>query len=138
MARPSIFTPEQLEEAKERNINLSTVRKRIERGMSVEQAIRAPLQQTALTKEDRQQAAENNIKMKTVYTRLELGWSVKEAVTIPANSHHTFSKEDLETAAQNGISYATLQNRFYRLGWELEECINTPKHGRYVRRDEVI
>lgn len=138
MARPSIFTPEQIEEAKRRNINLRTVHKRIERGMSVDQAIRAPLQRTPLTKEDRKRAAKNDIKMSTVYTRLELGWSVKEAVTIPTNSHHVFSKEDLETASRNGISYATLQNRFYRLGWTLEDCINIPKHGRYVRRDEVI
>lgn len=129
------LTSEQIEKIKEKGFKCATIRSRMEKGMSFEEAINTPLKHNRLTPEQKKKAIENGISVQTAYSRKLSGWTTEEAITIPINSHHFFTKEELSIAAANGVSKSMLQNRFYTLGWTIEEAINTPKHGKYGKGD---
>lgn len=128
------LTPEQCQEVELLGFSVQTIRARIKRGMSYEDAISKPIERVSLTETQRQTARENKISMTTVYSRLRNGWTSQQAVNIPVNAHRLLTEEEIETARKNGIGMSTLYNRFYRLEWELEDCINIPLNKNYSRK----
>jgi hypothetical protein len=42
-----------------------------------------------------------------------------------------FTREQIEQAKRNGVSYLTLYARVMNYGWDIDEAINTPPHDRF-------
>lgn len=62
----------------------------------------------------------------TVYNRIKNGWSTKEAFEEKTSLDSSFAK----LCREHGINEWTARDRIIKLGWTLEEALNTPTKGR--------
>ena len=104
-------------------------------GWSLEDALTIPIGERRPTRITKwlPVALQNNICEKTYRWRVWHGWEPEVAATTPvkAQKHEVFSKEEIEEAARNGISYPTLSARVKRLGWTKRQAITTPPERKF-------
>jgi hypothetical protein len=69
----------------------------------------------------------HELNIKTVRSRMRDGWTIWEAVTTPVKrSKQLVTKEQREIALKNGIPPSCLNNRVYKMGWNVEQAITVP------------
>lgn len=62
----------------------------------------------------------------TIHNRIEIGWSVKDAFEEKTRIDNSFA----ELCRERNINPATARDRIVKLGWTMEEALNTPTKGR--------
>ena len=140
------FTAEQLRTAAENGIQQSTLAARVDRGWTIQEAITT--KRRAKTEKNKEQqpwningivihpeevlkAKANGIKRAALDFRIRVtGLSVEEAISIPPGMKKTvkkrkFTEEEILKAEEKGVSYGVYTKR-RRLGWSIEDAINTP------------
>lgn len=60
----------------------------------------------------------------TIHNRITCGWSPKKAFESPTNG-----KSFAQVCREHGLKPATVRDRVYKLGWDLEVALNTPSAG---------
>ncbi|WP_024295019.1 hypothetical protein [Lacrimispora indolis] len=60
----------------------------------------------------------------TFHNRITCGWSPEKAFESPANG-----KSFAQVCREHGLKPATVRDRVYKLGWDLEVALNTPSAG---------
>ena len=78
---------------------------------------------------------ELNLPYCAIRKRIARGWSAEKAFTTPLFDHqNTMSR----LAAEHGISLGILYNRVNKLGWDLDEALNTPPNSVDRTSDEFF
>ncbi|MCC2490955.1 nucleoside permease [Bacillus cereus] len=123
------MTKEEKEIAESNGISYYTVYSRInESGMSIEEAITAPLGVCKERKHGKwkETALENGIPEHNFYNRLRLGWTYQNAATKPVRRKGEIEKKWLDIAKNNGIGYHTFLSRICTQKWDIERAATTP------------
>ena len=136
------ITPEDYEEAAKNGISKTTLESRVYYlNWNIKKAVSKPvrrLKKHNLTSEDKELIVKNNLTVDIFYQRVnKLGWSKEKAINTPKDEaplkHHRkekkseiFTKEQMEKAKKNGLTYTQIYQRVKLCKWSVEEAVNTP------------
>lgn len=129
--------------ARKFNLSANTIRSRLNKGWSVEHALRAPRQcdiLDSITFNGRTLtlgawAKEVGMSRQVLRGRINLGWSVERALTEPVrpmNTTYSCAGKNLtvaEWARESGVSERLIRNRLDK-GWSFQRALTEPKHNR--------
>lgn len=134
--RYSYITPEDYETAERNGIKKATLETRVYKmGWDIDRAITQPVQAQGKWKEDWLAWKDiANVCRATFYSRKESGWSSVRAALLPpmtkkeiAQKLRRYTKEQLDQAAELGITRRLISYRTTVMGWSVEKAISTPK-----------
>jgi transposase-like protein len=106
--------------ARKHGINPGTVHSRMQRGITLEQALTTPLK---TSKKIIERARQHGLKYATFYYRMRQGWSLERALTEPLPDR---SNSISAQARVRGLKPHTVLKRMSNLGWSLERALTAP------------
>ena len=134
------------------NIKYTTLKNRLYKGMSIEEAINTPIEErkeiktyivNSFTGNLRQIAKHFNVNYGTLCGRIYRGWSIERAVNTPVNEQkerkieiytvNGFTGSSTQIAKHFNIKNGTLRDRINKQGMSMEDAVNTT-----VRENEKI
>ena len=138
------------EYCKEHNICYGTIVIRINKGLSLEEAIKKPINQATKNfykgMSVRKYCKENNINYSTVGYRINMGWSIEDAINTNKKEAYKIGQKKHKKYFYNGMSvidYCKKKNIPYRTvlrriqkGWNIEDALNTPFSFRIKKNKE--
>jgi hypothetical protein len=120
-----MLTIRDIKEAEKNGISERSLRYRIRKGMSKEEAINTP-NYAKETREWREKAEQNGIPRSTFYNRIYRdGWDYERASTQPVHTETEYQKW-IKVAKSNGIRANTFRSRVNKMGMDYETAATTP------------
>ena len=120
--------------ARQNGIEYVTLKARLRKGMSIEEAIAKPVRKYSFTSTDTstpilrkrkgtiiEKVRAKGLNYRGVMSRVHKGWSVEKAISVPFRHHNIYSS----AARQAGVDKSLVQDRV-RHGWNLEKALAVP------------